>query len=106
MQAVLFQEHKERLKIQCSSTAEDTLERLDTEQFDAILLSQLISNTEETKFAIRMLSEAAGAPVLSIAALHTRDNSEVYAQLFKDGNSHSLLAHTLATPPALSKAAG
>lgn len=97
VQAVLFHKYKDRLNVQCSSTIEGALETLDAERFDAILLSQSISNTEETKFAIRLLSEAAGVPVLSIAALHNRDNSEVYAQLFDSSDSHSLVAHALAT---------
>ena len=97
VQAVLFHEYKERLEIQCSSTVEGALETLDTERFDVILLSQLISNTEETKFAIRMLSEAAGVPVLSIAALYDKDNSEVYAHLIEGSDSHSLLTRALST---------
>lgn len=106
VQAVLFHGYKERLKIQCSATVENVLETLNIERFDAILLSQLVPNTEETKFAIRMISEATAVPVLSIAALYTRDNSEVYAHLFEGGDSHSLFARTLATCVAENRTLG
>ncbi|MEL6493368.1 MAG: EAL domain-containing protein [Cyanobacteria bacterium J06621_3] len=97
VESVLFHQYQERLHIQSSFSVEDALERLEIDSFDVILLSERLSDTKETKFAIRMLSGVAGIPVLSIAALHGKGSSEVYAQLCESSSAHSAVAYALAT---------
>ncbi len=50
----------------CSPTLEDVLDRLSTDLFNVILLGWSLPESAETRFAVRMLRESSGVPVLAL----------------------------------------
>ena len=55
-------------QIICSATLENALDRLARARFNLIILSQSLPDSTETRFAIRMIREVSGAPVVSLCA--------------------------------------
>ena len=84
-------------QIVCAPLLEEALDRLLLEKFNIVLLSRSLSNNAETEFAARTLKTVANAPVISLAALSSRESSYTASGLLHSMNAHSILANALAT---------
>ena len=93
VESALAQERAEGVDITCSPTLDNALKELADSKFSVILLSWSFPSNSETRFAIRMLRESSGAPVLPLRTLLRRP-ARAAASGF-DRSARETLARTL-----------
>ena len=95
VESVLARERIKGTDIICSSTLEDALDKLAADPFSIILLGWSLLDNAETRFAVRMLRESSGVPVLALCSFRRQGSGQLGPEF--DESAQTLLARALAT---------